>query len=142
MLLKIALAAISIVAAGLAQAQQDAQDGAQQPAQETMAPPALVEVEDGNMVVEAFGLTVDELENRDVFTPGGEEVGDVESVLMTPEGDVVAVSAGVGGFLGIGERTVVIMLDQLAQDGERLELDMTAEEIGGLQQYLDTDDET
>ena len=43
-----------------------------------------------------------------------ETVGDVNDIIMTPDGRAVAVIAGVGGFLGIGEKEVAVSIDQLA----------------------------
>lgn len=40
-------------------------------------------------------------------------IGDVNDIIMTPDGRAVAVIAGVGGFLGIGEKEVAVSMDQL-----------------------------
>src|SRR5438874_12434233 len=42
-----------------------------------------------------------------------ETVGDVNAVMITPDGAVSAVIVGVGGFLGIGERDVAIRWQDL-----------------------------
>ena len=49
----------------------------------------------------------------------------------------VAVAAEVGGFLGMGEKDVVIGLDQLSQDGDHLKINMTKEQIGALPDFDD-----
>lgn len=41
------------------------------------------------------------------------EIGDVEDVILTARGDVQGVTADVGGFLGIGSKTVLIPLDDI-----------------------------
>lgn len=43
-----------------------------------------------------------------------ETVGDVNDIIMTPDGRAVAVIAGVGGFLGIGEKEVAVSIDELS----------------------------
>lgn len=52
-----------------------------------------------------------------------ESIGDVNDVVFSTDGQVMAVIAGVGGFLGIGEKEVAISIDQLdwktGPDGER-----------------------
>lgn len=63
-----------------------------------------------------------------------ESIGDVNDVVFSTSGDVMAVIAGVGGFLGIGEKEVAISIDQLSwragPDGERwLVGDLTDEQL-------------
>jgi PRC-barrel domain protein len=50
----------------------------------------------------------------------GERLGRVDEVLQTRGGRIVAVSVQIGGFLGVGGREVVLMLDQLRREGDRL----------------------
>lgn len=40
-------------------------------------------------------------------------VGDVNDIIMTPDGRAVATIVGVGGFLGIGEKEVAVSIDNL-----------------------------
>lgn len=52
-----------------------------------------------------------------IFNGTGEDaetVGDVNDIIMTPDGRAVAVIAGVGGFLGLGEKEVAVSIDELA----------------------------
>jgi len=65
-----------------------------------------------------------------------ETVGDVNDIIMTPDGRAVAVIAGVGGFLGIGEKEVAVSIDELQwqtnADGEMVLVgDLTKEELEG-----------
>ena len=52
----------------------------------------------------------------------GENIGDINEILLDNGGKVAAVVLGVGGFLGIGEREVAISFDSLhmthAPDGK------------------------
>lgn len=52
-----------------------------------------------------------------------ETVGDVNDIILSPNGGVEAVIIGVGGFLGIGEKDVAVGFDRLewqqGEDGER-----------------------
>lgn len=61
-----------------------------------------------------------------IYTGTGDDaeaVGDVNDIVFSTEGSVKAVIAGIGGFLGIGEKEVAISIDQLnwrtGPDGER-----------------------
>jgi sporulation protein YlmC with PRC-barrel domain len=53
----------------------------------------------------------------------GERLGDVNNVIVNEKGDVVAVTIGVGGFLGIGEKDVGVPYDAIEF---RLKTDRTA----------------
>jgi len=91
-----------------------------------------LQVLDGDRVVPTWQVTVGELESADVYAADGEEIGDVEDVLMTANGEIVGLTAEVGGFLGLGEREIAFELDSLAWDGERVIVRMTNEQIGSL----------
>ena len=43
----------------------------------------------------------------------GENLGEINNVIINEKGDVVAVVIGVGGFLGIGEKNVGVPFDEL-----------------------------
>jgi sporulation protein YlmC with PRC-barrel domain len=43
----------------------------------------------------------------------GESIGDINEILLSKEGKVVAVVIGVGGFLGMGEREIAVSFDSL-----------------------------
>lgn len=48
------------------------------------------------------------LEGVNVYNQNNERIGDISEVLLNREGQVEAVVIGVGGFLGIGERSVAV----------------------------------
>ncbi|MBN14626.1 MAG: hypothetical protein CMJ15_05310 [Pelagibacterium sp.] len=58
-------------------------------------------------------LSVDNLMGSDVYGANDENVGNVDDVLLTAEGDVDAMVVDVGGFLGIGSRQVALGVDNL-----------------------------
>lgn len=97
----------------------------------------LVEVEDESMMVDVFGVDVDTLEDTDIVDASGETIGEVDEVLMDDEGLIVAVSAEVGGFLGLGDKEVVIDLGMLTQSGDKLAVDMTEEQVESLPAWDD-----
>ena len=92
----------------------------------------LIEVENEAVMVEAFDVTVDDFEDTDILDASGNKIGEVDEVLMTPDGTIVAVSAEVGGFLGLGDKEVVIQLDQFVRSGDDLQLNMTKEQVEAL----------
>jgi len=82
--------------------------------------PPLVEVENEAMMVESFNLSVDQLEDLDIHGSGGERIGEVEEVLMSPEGEITALSVEVGSFLRIDDKEVVMELNQLRREGDAI----------------------
>lgn len=110
-------------------------------AQQQPAAPAtgdvLVEVERDETIVPGLGISVGELEEMRVFGARGEEIGDIDDVLGDANGRPAAVTLEVGGFLGMGEREVVIALDEMEVVGLRLTLDRTREQIEALPEWAD-----
>jgi sporulation protein YlmC with PRC-barrel domain len=101
------LAATALALAPLAAAAQQGLDVA-----------TLEEAEDDDLVVQPFGLTVDDIDDMDVMNADGEEIGEIEEVLLDASGQPVAVSVEVDDFLGIDDREVVFGLDQLQLTGD------------------------
>ena len=62
-----------------------------------------------------------------------EMIGDINDIVITPEGQVASVIVGVGGFLGIGEKDVAVQystIEWVERDGERwLVANMTREQL-------------
>ncbi|MEM5473122.1 PRC-barrel domain-containing protein [Hoeflea sp. AS60] len=62
-----------------------------------------------------------------------EMIGDINDIVITPEGEVAAVIVGVGGFLGIGEKDVSVSydtIDWVERDNDRwLVANMTREQL-------------
>jgi hypothetical protein len=92
----------------------------------------------GEVMVEPFNLSSTEVEDMNILSDEGEEIGEVERVLVDGNGQPVAITAEIGGYLGVGQRIVVIGLDRLRLKGED-EPDVatthTKEELQGLQSW-------
>jgi len=68
-----------------------------------------VEAKDGQLLVSSFiGQTVYESDAADAAS-----VGNLNDLIVSPEGEVQAAVIGVGGFLGVGEKDVAVSPDQL-----------------------------
>jgi sporulation protein YlmC with PRC-barrel domain len=50
---------------------------------------------------------------RDVVNREGEDLGEINNVIINESGEVVAITIGVGGFLGLGEKDVGVPFDAL-----------------------------
>lgn len=61
-----------------------------------------------------------ELVGSSVVNAEGEKIGDIRSILIDRSGRATAVVVGVGGFLGLGERSVAIAWEalEITEDGE------------------------
>jgi sporulation protein YlmC with PRC-barrel domain len=98
----------------------------------TGSAPSLVEVEKEAMMVERFNLSVKQLADMELTDSGGKRIGEVEEVLMTPEGKITAVSVEVAG-----DKEVVMKLDQLRRQGDVLMTDLTEEQVEALPSWPD-----
>ena len=57
--------------------------------------------------------TAEALIGRTVENANGDNLGEINNVIINEKGDVVAVVIGVGGFLGIGEKNVGVPFNEL-----------------------------
>ncbi|GAB6057993.1 PRC-barrel domain-containing protein [Desulfonatronum parangueonense] len=79
-------------------------------------------------------ISVNDLQNADVYDAQDENVGSIEKVLVTQEGEIEKVVVDVGGFLGMGARSVALDFDEIDihkdnDDDLRVYIDMTEEEL-------------
>ena len=85
-----------------------------------------------------FGLPAQRLIGAEVVGSRGERIGHVDSIVMAggaPNREVFAVTE-IGGFLGIGDRKVMVPLRQVEMRGDKLALvNMTKEQIERLPAY-------
>jgi hypothetical protein len=103
----------------------------------TSSSAAYREATDERLVVQPFSLTVDQIDDMDVYGANSEKVGEIDEVLVNASGQPDAVSVEVGGFLGIGGREAVVALDQLRLDGQRFVTSLTREQIEALPRWND-----
>jgi sporulation protein YlmC with PRC-barrel domain len=64
--------------------------------------------EEPDMPEAGIELTAEEVIGADVLSFEGESIANVDDVVLTAEGDVEYILVDVGGFLGLGARTVAI----------------------------------
>lgn len=106
----------------------------------TLAPGTLHEVKDNNVMVPGLSVSKKDLTGMDIYGADGKKIGDVDKVLADGSNSVKAVTADVGGFLGIGAREVVIPIDKLQKgpDKNRLQVTMTKDELQKLAKWEDS----
>ena len=70
--------------------------------------------------------------NKAVYSSDGKNVGEVAALKRDASGKVQEMHADIGGFLGLGETRVRVMPSDFKVQGDRLVLDMTAEQAKSL----------
>jgi len=84
---------------------------------------------DGYMSVQNDDLTAEEMTGTSVYGENDEHVGEVSELVLTDNGKIDRAVIDVGGFLGMGEHSVAVTLDELEI--------MRADEGGDLRVYID-----
>ena len=105
---------------------------AQAVASSTMLKP----VQDRNLMVQPFNMSVARIKGMDVHTADGRKVGDVGDVLADGNGRIVGLHVNAGGFLGMGARHVIMPIGQVRMQGDRLITNMSREQIENLPAYV------
>jgi sporulation protein YlmC with PRC-barrel domain len=59
------------------------------------------------------GMSADKLIGADVVNASGEEIGEIEDLVIGPDNKITKAIVEVGGFLGIGSKFVAVDVDQL-----------------------------
>lgn len=85
------------------------------------------------------GMTVGDLTGMEVQTPHQRRVGDIDYLIVRDGG--IAAIVGVGGFLGLGEHSVALPLEefQLVAEGDRLHVEFTEDELRAMSQIDESD---
>jgi Uncharacterized conserved protein len=71
-------------------------------------------------------LLTGEFDDHDVYGADGKEIGEMEDVVLNLDGTVAAVALEVGGFLGIGEKDVLVAWSALEITTENDDIRITA----------------
>ncbi|MBJ6126810.1 DUF4142 domain-containing protein [Microvirga splendida] len=90
-----------------------------------------------NQNFEMRPVAVSDLEDTDVYNARGDEIGQVDRVIVTPQGRHFVV-VGAGGFLGIGRDTVAFPLERFGMRNDRLVIrGVTEQDIEAMDDYRD-----
>lgn len=82
------------------------------------------------------GMGREEIVGQTLYDAEGEEIGEIDNVVLNAQGGEPAAVVDMGGFLGIGSRSVTIPLDQIQKGTEdRLTTSMSKDELGQLPAY-------
>jgi hypothetical protein len=78
----------------------------------------------------------DQIVGQTLYGADGEEIGEIDNVVLRAENNRPAAVLGIGGFLGIGARDVAIPLDDLRMGPDnRLTTNLTKDTLAALQPY-------
>jgi sporulation protein YlmC with PRC-barrel domain len=90
--------------------------------------------------VQTRPIAISDIEDTNVVNARGEELGEVDRVIVTPQGRQFLV-VGSGGFLGIGRDRVAFPLERFWLRGDRLVIrGVTEQDIEAMDDYRDTVD--
>lgn len=84
--------------------------------QQQQQPPEQQQQQSGQQFLTTQGqnqVMTDQLVGNAVVNQQNEEIGSINQLIITQDGQIAAVVVGVGGFLGIGEKNVAVSWDQL-----------------------------
>jgi len=82
---------------------------------------ALVQESKSMQSVPPQSVTVSDWYKQSVYDPSNNKIGEIDDVLLSPDGKVNALIVGVGGFLGMGEKHVALPFNAVkptAKDGK------------------------
>jgi hypothetical protein len=126
------VAAALLLGAGLAHAQSTTPSPQTLPPDKPAAspPPAATMPSDAKITLsnEQAKSWVD----KPVFSNDGKELGEVAAFKRSTDGTVLEMHADIGGVLGIGETRVVVMPAQFKLQGNRVVLNLSAEQAKAL----------
>jgi sporulation protein YlmC with PRC-barrel domain len=132
-----AIAAL-MTAGALAQTEQPATDSMQDKPLFSDEQDSMMESDTGFFEANASQILASDLLGMSVYngaTDEAEMVGDINDVVMGPNGEAEAVVIGVGGFLGIGEKEVAVDFAKISwvdhENGRWLIIDSSKQELEG-----------
>ncbi len=84
----------------------------------------------------ATGYRASKIVGSEVYNGAGESVGTVDDVIISNDGKVPYVVLAVGGFLGMGQRLVVVGSSALAiRDGKMVIADASRDQLKSLPEF-------
>jgi sporulation protein YlmC with PRC-barrel domain len=93
--------------------------------------------ETGTAVAPATAVDAESLLGRTIENADGDNVGEIDNVVIDKDGEVRYVIVGVGGFLGIGEKHVALAWEELtvSENGETVITAATKEQLEALPEH-------
>ena len=144
---KVLLATSTVLLAGAlahaqgTQSQSSQQQPRQQPQRTAAAAPVAGVIPLGVTRVEADliapGYRASKLLKQKVYNDKGEKIGEIDDLVLTPDGTLSAAVVEVGGFLGMGKHRVAIPVKQFTAIHPKVTLPgATKEALKGLPEFI------
>src|SRR5215475_7075099 len=124
----LAVLSLMLASAGLAQQPAPPEQGKSASHSSQSQPPASGHKSDALTAVQGVLLSTETLLGSNVKNPQGQDVGDLKQLMLAPHtGRVMYAVVAMGGFLGMGEKTVIVPWNALevARDGKALVLNVS-----------------
>ena len=83
------------------------------------------------------GVQYMSVEDMEIVNAAGEQIGEIEEILVGQDGMLAAYLVEIGGFLGMGEHEVALPMDALSFAGDRFQTDMTKDQLEALPEWDD-----
>jgi sporulation protein YlmC with PRC-barrel domain len=83
----------------------------------------------GPVAAAPIAADVKDIIGKNVYGADGKEIGEINNLLVDPQGRIRAVIVEFGGFLGIGENKVAVPWQKLTVGKDRIATDMTPDVI-------------
>lgn len=82
-------------------------------------------------------MSTDQIVGKPIVSRNGEEIGNVDEVVTDPTSNQKFAVVDVGGFLGVGQKSIVIALDelQMSSGDDRIQSDLTRQELQSKTEY-------
>lgn len=96
---------------------------------------------DGYSQVEPTDLTAEDLTGARLYGTNDEDIGEVSELILADDGSIDKVILDIGGFIGIGEKSIAVQLDELqimrpdGGDDVRVYIEATQEQLEQQPEY-------
>jgi sporulation protein YlmC with PRC-barrel domain len=81
-------------------------------------------------------MRTSELVGKSVYNTAGERVGEIDEIVVNRNNRATAAVVGIGGFLGVGEKKVVVPFDNMRMQGDRIVApNLTKDGVSSMQSY-------
>lgn len=92
------------------------------PSVQAQGAPQTVQLMKVDVVRISTGYRASKVIGSSVVNEGGDTVGKIDDIIVGPDGKAPFVVLSVGGFLGVGDKLIVLPYEQMKNDGKKFML--------------------
>lgn len=82
-----------------------------------------------------YSRSAESLEGVEIVDVAGEEIGEIKSVVLAKDRRSAHAVVSTGGMLGVGERDILVSLDELNPVDDKLQMNITQKQLETRQEY-------